>query len=171
MGTPRILGNNAEIFVNLGAGVVSVGEVDKFSAKSLSEIKKSQALGQKTVTSNVVHMGWDLSFEGGKIDWKTAQAFHAQDEQIVKGGRAPLFTVKQKITYYNGQVEEFEYTDVSLAGYELDMGGATEEMSEKFVGFAAARRASNTDANIVATKTGITSHIATILAALGAQVR
>jgi hypothetical protein len=140
MGTPRILGNNVELSVSINGKDYNIGEVDKFSAKNNSEIKKSQAIGQKRATSNVVHMGWDLSFDGGKINWDLAQVLHQQDEQIVRGGRSPYFKIKQKVTYYDGQVETYEYQEVSLAGYEFDVPSSTEELTEKVSGFASYRK-------------------------------
>ena len=167
MGKARILGRDAEIFATAGATVVSLGEVDKFSAKKQDELKKSQALGQKNATTNVVHGGWELSFEGGKVDWQLAQAVHAQDAQITSGGRSPYFTIKQKITYYDGTVEEFVYYDVSIYGYEIDMGSATDEISEKVTGFASYRKLSEaTSATVRATTDSV---IAGITAALQAM--
>lgn len=164
MGKARILGRDAQIFANAGSTVIALGEVDKFSAKKLDELKKSQPLGEKNPTSNVVHMGWELSFEGGKVDWALAQMIHAQDEQIRSGGRSPYFSIKQRITYYDGKIEEFEYTDVSIYGYEMDMGSSTDEITEKVTGFAGARRLSNVDPAIAAVGNGV---IAGIAAALG----
>jgi hypothetical protein len=167
MGQARILGRDAKIFANLGTTNVFLGEVDKFNAKKLDELKKSQPLGEANPTSNVVHAGWELSFEGGKVDWSLAQAIHAQDQQITSGGRSPYFTIKQKITYMNGKCEEFEYQEVSIYGYEIDMGGATEEISEKVTGFAGKRVLSQaTDSDIKSTTNNIITGITGALAGM-----
>lgn len=146
MGKARVYGSNAKIYVKTDDGTdVKVGEVDKFSAKSLAELKKSQPLGEKLPASNLVHAGWELSFEGGKVDANTAALFHSQDKQIVEGLRAPYFQVVQEVKYYDGNVDVYSFEDVTLHGYSLDAAGAMEELGEKFEGFAA-KRTLNTDA-------------------------
>lgn len=139
MGKARISGNNAFIYVTDASGAkIEIGEVDKFSAKKADELKKAKPLGQKGITSWVEHGGWELSFEGGKVDFKLAQMLHAQDEQILKGGRSPYFKVKERIEYMNGDIEEWEYPEVSIHGYEIDV--PSEELSEKFSGFCGVNR-------------------------------
>lgn len=135
MGKPRVRGSHAKIFVRTSDGQSRpVGEVSKFSVKELGEIKKSRSMGEQEVTANKTFEGYDLSFEGGKVDWNAAVLLHSQDKQIVAGGRAPRFTVVQQITYYNNIKEEYTYNDVVFYGYNLDMD-ANDEMTEKFDGF------------------------------------
>lgn len=139
MGKARISGNNAFIYVTDATGTkIEIGEVDKFGAKKGDELKKSKPLGQKGITSWLEHGGWDLSFDGGKVDFKLAQMLHAQDEQILKGGRSPYFKVLQRIEYMNGEIEEWEYPEVTIHGYELDV--PAEELTEKFSGFCGVNR-------------------------------
>ena len=140
MGQARVLGRDTTLKVTAGGQSVSVGEIDKFNAKKVDELKKSQPLGAKLPTGNVVHAGWELSIDGGKINWALAQMVHAQDAQITLGGRSPLFEIEQRIEYYDGSVETFVYTEVSLYGYEIDMGSAMDEMTEKISGFATGRK-------------------------------
>lgn len=136
MGKPRVRGSHAEIFVIAEdtKETVKVGEISKFSVKELGEIKKSRTMGDQEVTANKTFEGYDLSFEGGKVDWNLASMLHNQDKSIVAGNRAPLFKIRQKITYYGNRVEVFEYSNVVLYGYNLDMD-ANDEMMEKFEGF------------------------------------
>lgn len=136
MGKPRVRGSHAVISINAAGETTpkAVGEISKFSVKELGEIKKSRSMGEQQVTANKTFEGYDLSFEGGKVDWELAQLLHAQDDAIVAGKRAPLFEVKQVINYFGDKTEEFVYKDVVLFGYNLDMD-ANDEMSEKFEGF------------------------------------
>lgn len=140
MGKARILGNTAKIAVidPVTNAEVEIGEVDKFSAKNLAELKKSQPLGDIAVTSNLVHKGWDLSFEGGKVDWNLAALLHGQDEAIAAGKRAPQFIVKQKIKFFDGTSEDWQYDSVTIHGYEIDV--PIEEITEKFSGFTGEKR-------------------------------
>lgn len=134
MGKPRVRGSHAVIAIKKGSTEIKVGEVSKFSVKELGEIKKSRTMGEQEVTANKTFEGYDLSFEGGKVDWNAALLLHKQDEKIKSGERAALFKITQRITYYGGLVEEYEYNDVVLYGYNLDMD-ANDEMTEKFEGF------------------------------------
>lgn len=143
MGRPRVRGNHARIFiVDPKGNEIYIGEVSKFSVKELGEIKKSRAIGQNSVTSNKTFEGYDLSFEGGKVDWNLAQLLHRQDELIYNGRRAPLFRVIQKVFFFDGSSEEFTYNDVSIYGYNLDID-ANDELMEKFEGFCGTLRTFN----------------------------
>jgi len=139
MGKPRVRGSHAKISINLGGTKYDVGEVSKFSVKELGEVKKSRSMGEQEVTANKTFEGYDLSFEGGKVDWNAATLLHKQDEKIKAGQAAPYFTVTQKITYYGNKTEEYVYKNVILYGYNLDMD-ANDEMTEKFEGFSGSMR-------------------------------
>lgn len=167
MGKPRVRGSHATISITPdgGTNVVKVGEISKFSVKELGEIKKSRTMGEQSVTANKTFEGYDLSFEGGKVDWNAAILLHSQDQAIVNGERAPKFTVKQKITYYGNLVEEFVYNDVVLYGYNLDMD-ANDEMTEKFEGFCGkirVRTSDVTNAKITAVATAVDTAIAEVI--------
>jgi len=156
MGTPkpRVLGSRATIKI----GEIKIGEIEKFGAKNLNELKKSQPLGDKTVTSQVIFKGWDLNFEGGKVDWDLAQMIHLQDKQITSGGRSPLFEVTQEILYYNKTIECWTYPEVSIHGYEVNI--PMEEITEKFDGFCGKPRvASSVDTTTVDSKTSIARYL------------
>ena len=139
MGKPRLRGSHAVIKVSNQ----EVGEVSKFSVKELGELKKSRAIGDPGVTANKTFEGYDLSFEGGKVDWKLAALLHAQDKEIYgkvgQGSIATPFEVTQTITYYGGATETFTYKDVVIYGYNLDID-ANDEMMEKFEGFCGTLR-------------------------------
>jgi hypothetical protein len=168
MGKARIYGSKAVISVVKTDGTAEpIGEVDKFTAKKIDELKKSQPLGEFLPTANVIHQGWDLTFEGGKVDWNMAALIHAQDLQIQLGGRSPYFTCQQVITYFNGTVETYQYNDVSIHGYEIDIAGSNEEITEKFAGFSRTRvMNANTDKTILS---AVTSAAADIVLALAKQ--
>lgn len=164
MGRPRVRGSHATIAIKKGSSEVKVGEISKFSVKELGEIKKSRTMGEQQVTANKTFEGYDLSFEGGKVDWNAAQMLHSQDKKIVAGERAPLFEITQKITYYGGIVEEFVYSDVVLYGYNLDMD-ANDEMMEKFEGFCGKVRVSSavTDPKITSVATAVDDLMAELI--------
>lgn len=140
MGKPRVCGSTAKISVHSpdGKTEIFIGDVEKFSAKQLGELKKHKVLGNPIIGSQVVHEGWDLSFEGGKVDWNLAMLIHAQDEAISEGKTSPLFTVTQRVKYSNQMIEEFSYSDVTIHGYEIDV--PFEEVTEKFSGFSGNKR-------------------------------
>jgi hypothetical protein len=143
MGKPRVRGNHARVIVVDTAGKeIDVGEISKFSVKELGEVKKSRSIGQNSVTANKTFEGYDLSFEGGKVDWKMAQLLHRQDLNIYKGGRAPYFKVVQRIHFYDGSIEQYTYDDVIIYGYNLDID-ANDELMEKFEGFCGTLRNPN----------------------------
>jgi hypothetical protein len=150
MGKPRIRGNQAKILVRNSSGQdVQVGEISKFSVKELGEIKKSRSIGQKSITANKTFEGYDLSFEGGKVDWNLAQILHKQDEKIYDGGRSPYFTVLQEIVYYDNSRETFSFDDVTIYGYSLDID-ANDELMEKFEGFCGTLKVVQTVGNNIA---------------------
>lgn len=143
MGKPRVRGNHAKIVVMDSTGnEIEVGEVSKFSVKELGEVKKSRAIGQNSITSNKTFEGYDLSFEGGKVDWNMAQLLHRQDELIYTGRRSPSFSVKQIVYFFDGSIEEYTYSDVTVYGYNLDVD-ANDELMEKFEGFCGKLRTSS----------------------------
>jgi hypothetical protein len=141
MGKPRVRGSHAVIRVNDQSGnMIDIGEVNKFSVKELGELKKSRAIGEHAVTSTKTFEGYDLSFEGGKVDWHLAQLLHKADDQIyTNNARTPYFQVTQKIYYYNGITEVYTYNDVTIHGYNMDID-ANDEITEKFEGFCGTLR-------------------------------
>ena len=141
-GKARVLGSSAVILLKGADGTeVNIGEVDKFSAKEMGDLKKSRPLGKTQYASNYDCQGYELSFDGGKVDWKLAALFQAQAQQHAGGGRSPYFTVVQTIKFFDGSEEKYEYTDVTIYDYNIDAGGSGDEVTEKFTGFAASRSA------------------------------
>lgn len=136
MGKPRVRGSNAVISVkDQNGNRIDIGEVSKFSVKELGELKKSRAIGEHSVTSTKTFEGYDLSFEGGKVDWKLAQLLHKADDRIYTfSDRSPYFQVTQTIKYFNGITETYTYNDVTIYGYNMDID-ANDEIMEKFEGF------------------------------------
>lgn len=141
MGKPRIRGSHAKILVHDQDGKpLEVGEISKFSVKELGELKKSRAIGEHEITSTKTFEGYDLSFEGGKVDWQLAQLLHEQDVNIVTNNRTPYFQVVQTITYYGtDKTETYTFPQVTIHGYSLDID-ANDEMTEKFEGFCGKRK-------------------------------
>lgn len=161
IGKARVLGSSAIIKVSDGTTACAIGEIDKFSAKENTELKKSRPIGAKLFTTQVDPQGWDLSFEGGKVDWNIAALMQAQSRQFYGNNRSVYFEVEQSITFFDGKVETYIYHDVTLHGLNLDIGGSGDEISEKFEGFAAYREVD--DKSIAAT---VTDALATTITAL-----
>jgi len=165
-GKARVLGSSAVIFLQYGNGTAcNIGEVDKFSAKELSEIKKSRPLGKKVFASQKDFQGWELSFEGGKVDWKLAAVMQAETAKFQEGVRSPYWKVVQKIMYYDGAVEHYEYIDTTIYDYNLDANGSGDEIGEKFTGFASSRTAMPGPAkdNVTVANTAIDAVLATMV--------
>ena len=142
MGKTRVLGKDVQVFLTSPDGLTSLPllqEVDRFSAKNNDELKKSRPLGETTHASHTVHMGWDLEFEAGKNNWNLSCFFQAQDEQMRKGGRRPFARVVERVTHLDGSDETWVYEEVSLFGYNEDIGSQTDEIKEKFSGYAKRR--------------------------------
>lgn len=141
-GRSRVLGSSAAVFLKADDGnLCPIGEVDKFTAKEVGELKKSRPLGKKQFASQYDHQGWELSFEGGKVDWKLAALIQAQNVQFQNGGRTPYFMVTQRVLFYDGSIEEYQYNDVTIHNYNFDEGGSGDELQEKFEAYSASRTA------------------------------
>lgn len=136
MGKARVQSSNAVLKVkDLKGNDIVIGEVDTCTARELSELKTSQPVGDTDITSQAVFRGWELSFEGGHVDWNLAKLVHQQDQQIGKAGRSPYFKVSQTITYFDGTKVEFVYENVTIYGYELQTPNQ-DSLSESFTGFS-----------------------------------
>lgn len=141
MGKPRVRGQHVTIEVKTTDGKkIVVGEVTKLSVKELGELKKNRGLGEAQITANKTFEGYDLSFEGGLVDWNLAALLHKQDQAIYGdsndfGQRAPYFQVIQKINYFGTNlVTTNTYPDVIFHGYNLDSDSMDESM-QKWEGF------------------------------------
>lgn len=136
MGKPRIRGQHTKIFVEDGShNRILVGEVNKFSAKDLGELKKSRAIGEAGITATKTFEGYDLSFEGGKVDWNLARLNHIQNLSIYSGDRSPYFVVVTKFTYFKSSaVDTYTYPECTFHGYNIDVD-ANDELGEKWEGF------------------------------------
>lgn len=140
MGKPRLKGQHTKIFVKDADGKnIIVGEISKCSVKDLGELKKSRSLGEVEVTGSKSFEGYELSFEGGKVDWRLAQLMHLQDEHIANGERSPYFQVETRFNYYNKASDTYTYPEVTIYDYNLDMDQGDDAM-EKFTGFCGAKR-------------------------------
>jgi hypothetical protein len=139
-GKSRVLSSSAVIEVADRSSTMSlmVGEIDSFTAKSNTAMAKSRPIGASMESAYLKYGGYDLSFKGGKVDWNLANKIHAQDVLLRTLGLCPLFTVKQEIKYYNGEIETYVYNDVVLFGYSLDAKSG-DEIGEEFSGYAPQR--------------------------------
>lgn len=136
MGKPRVRGQHNQVFVQDRNGThILVGEITKMSVKELGELKKNRGLGEARITSNKTFEGYDLSFEGGLVDWNLASLLFKQDNAIYDGSRSPYFKVQQKIMYYGtDQFTVDTYPEVTFHGYNLD-ADSMDESTQKWEGF------------------------------------
>lgn len=169
MGKPRVRGQHAKIYVQDQAGVnIEVGEISKVSVKDLGELKKSRAIGDAAITATKTFEGYDLSFEGGKVDWKLAQLLHLADDQIFAGKRSPYFNVQINVEFYDGAQEIYQYPDVTIHGYALDVD-ANDELTEKFEGFCGMKRTASPSGAAQTSVTSMTTLITDIITASNAK--
>lgn len=161
MGKVRVLGAACKLQVVAKDGTfVDIGEIDRFSARNLSENMKSNPLGETETNSWVRYEGWDLDFEGGKVNWHLANLVLAQDNRTRANLRSPLFRVVDKLTHLDGEVEEWVYGDVTLHMYNFDAGDSASELREKIQGFAPYRDQGVNSTTLV--KTALTSWVAIV---------
>lgn len=113
---------------------VYVAEFDSFSkAIRLREKKNFKPYGFTKNMSLISADGWDLSFSGNKTDYSINGIIDIQ-ERLLNGksysglsdgrdaSKAKLsFDIIEKVTYKDGLIEEYKYTDCSLISYSEDM--------------------------------------------------
>jgi hypothetical protein len=169
VGKARVLGSSVIVYIEkVDGSLCKIGEIDKFSAKENMEIKKSRPLGAKLFASQIDPQGWDLSFEGGKVDWQLAALLQAQGRQFYNDGRSPYFSVVQEVRFSDNTIERYRYFDVTLHSPNLDAGSSSDEVSEKFEGFAAYREVDGDD-TVSAAVTEQASVVAALLAQMTSQ--
>jgi hypothetical protein len=139
-GKARVLSSSAVITVKdpFYQTEIQIGEVDKFSAKSTSSTIKSRPIGTAIENVQYKYGGYELSFNGGKIDWNLANMFHAQDLLARTAGDSPRFNIQQTIRYADGTVETYIYINAIIHGYEIDIDSGS-EVTEAFSGYAPTR--------------------------------
>lgn len=164
MGKARLKGQHTRIFIKDANGdEINVGEISKFSVKDAGELKKSRSLGEAEVTGSKTFEGYELSFEGGKVDWRLAQMLHLQDVNIKSGERSPYFQVETRFNYFNRESDTYCYPEVTIYGYNLD-ADANDEAMEKFEGFCGKLRTyTSTSPSTKSTESSIGSRITTMI--------
>lgn len=138
MSKARILGSSAKILVKhpVTQFDIKIGEIDKFTATSETNITKSRPIGKSMPRPNMIYGGWSLRFEGGKVDWELALQIHSQDLTMRLLGYHPTFNIIQQIKYYDGTVEEYTFPNTIIYGYEITMDGSNEFIGESFEGYS-----------------------------------
>jgi hypothetical protein len=141
MGKKRLEGQHCKLIVKDSAGnQISIGEVNKLTVKTNNELRKSRSIGDSENSSSLTFEGYELSFEGGKVDWKAAALLHQQDVEIVNGNRTPYFIVEQKLKYFGTNIlQTVTYPEVTIYGYEIEVD-ANSEIQEKFSGYCGKRK-------------------------------
>jgi hypothetical protein len=141
MGKKRLEGQHCKIYVQDPDGnKIPIGEVSKLTVKTNNELRKSRSIGDSEQSSSLTFEGYELSFEGGKVDWRAAALLHQQDLDIVAGKRTPYFQVVQQFKYFNvSTLETHTYPEVTIYGYEVEVD-ANSEIQEKFSGFCGKKK-------------------------------
>lgn len=140
----RVLASSAIIKVkdpNTGLDI-KIGEIDSFRASSTSTIIKSRPIGTALETIQHKYGGYDLEFQGGKVDWNLASLLHGQDILARSIGEAPMFTVESTIKHFDGTVETYLYNRVIIHGYSVDINTG-DAIGESFKGYAPERNSFN----------------------------
>lgn len=161
MGKKRLEGQHSKIFVKSGNDLVKIGEINKVSVKTNNELRKSRSIGEAENSSSSTFEGYEMSFEGGKVDWRAAALLHQQDAKIVAGERTPYFVVEQQFKYFgqNGANREIiTYPEVTIYGYEVEVD-ANSEIQEKFSGYCGKLRTTTPSGTPDTEKTAITNAI------------
>lgn len=157
----RILSDCVRIAVlDINGNNVNIGEFDSFSATHKDTLRTFRPVGELAELSLVTQGGWELSFSGGKIDWKLARLVgqHESYANPDHGGEvpvspniflykianiAPLYSVEHTTMYYDGSQDTWIYEDVTLYNYSTNVDGDLAEVKESIKGYAARRKPSN----------------------------
>jgi hypothetical protein len=180
----RIQGSQAKlIFFPEGTGVVplDLGELDEFEATQMSEVVKRRPMGYSIESTTYKYSGWNLSFRGGKVDWKLARWAFNQDRSARIPGKTNGFSILQTINHFDTRaggipaVEQYLYTNVVLFGLEQKLRGG-EDITEEMKGYCGKREIGPVDTSVLsvdgvfwnsiaftASNTDIASEIANII--------
>jgi hypothetical protein len=112
---------------------IFLGEVDSFKATSRTKVVISRPAGYINEGATHDYGGWDLSFDGGKVDWELANFYWLQDQTLRAGGQPPAFLFMEEIWHYNGAYEQWWYKDCSLFGFD---GSRGDDNTESIKGFS-----------------------------------
>jgi hypothetical protein len=139
MSQDRILGSSALLQIYGSSGPVSFAELDSFTAKDQTELKKFRPLGQVQPHGQLVFGGYELSFKGAKVDDAWDQIQQANDLNLLNGKAAPRYRIVETTTWFSGNVETWTYDHVLIYGLNVDKASAGEEIKQDFSGFAPTR--------------------------------
>lgn len=143
-GQTRVLGSNAVIKFDLGGqSPHKLMEIDKFTAKAVDEVKESSPLGETITARQVLHKGWDLTFEAGLVDPEVISLFYAfyrhsynEVDDFTTRGVSPTVEIVQSIKYADGKVKVHNYQHVTLSEMNIDISSQTDEIKISFNGKA-----------------------------------
>lgn len=132
-----------------------IGEIDSFTAyKQFRIIKRWKPFGSKYEKLLVEDTGWELSFTGGKVDWKLAYLFYlnelalrglnnantpSADNTLESAGslyNKPLFAIYHTIYHYDGTEETYIYKDITILEYGLETSPDNTEIPERMSAFS-----------------------------------
>lgn len=118
---------------------VPVGEIESFSVKSQTEMKKRFPIGQVQPNAQLFYDGYELSIKGIKIDGSWEDICAANDSALLAGQAAPRYRIVQTTTMLDGTVEIWQYDKCLIYGFNIDAAAGNEIVKEDFSGWAPSR--------------------------------
>lgn len=149
MSKARVQKNQAKLIVHSAILNIPIfsSEIDSFKATSTTTVHKSRPAGYALERATPVYGGYDLSFDGGKVDWEMAHFYWLQDNNLRAGKMPPSIYISETIFHYGGAIENYIYKDVVLFGKEISIA---DEVSNSIQGFASMREQGVIDTTVFA---------------------
>jgi hypothetical protein len=150
MAKARVFSKNVKLFLfsEDTLAPIFLGEIDSFKKTSNTKIIKSRDIGYVNEQATVDYGGWDLSFDGGKVDWRLARFYLIQDRYLRDGIQPPELYILETIKHYNGTIEQYSYRHVTLFGFEGEHQ-SQQESTESIQGFSPYRQLGPVDTVII----------------------
>ena len=118
----RVQGKNVTLLIHSESFLLPIplGEIDKFSAKSMTYTQKTRPVGAILQGQTDIYSGYELSFEVGKVNWRLARMLHIQDQKLRSGLLPVKFFISETIDHYDGSKEQWYYKNVHLYNYDIN---------------------------------------------------
>lgn len=149
IGKPRVGKKHVRMYIHSAALLTPVylGEIDNFQRTSKTKASIDRPTGYALEGSTVQYGGWDLSFDGGKVDWALAHFYYLQDRGLIAGKQPPEFFINEIVKHYNGSMENWVYRNVTLFGFDGNTGDG--ESKESLKGFSPLREIGMVDTGLI----------------------
>ena len=154
MGKARVSKKHTTLLIHSEALALPIplGELDSFTKTSRTTNIVTRPVGFINEGSTIQYGGWDLSFDGGKVDWALAHFHFLQDQALTANKQPPKFFITETIHHFNGTLEQWTYRDVTLFGFEGETGDG--EQKESMKGFSPRRTMGPVDTTVFDIKGG-----------------